>query len=179
MESFIATDTPSFELFFNIFTSGIEEFVILWDQLLYPCVVEVCRMRLEPLWNLSPPLWWCNRANSCRRCVDRRAVCGHRPGKADDEFWSAYALCFQKRYHRQHFTVGGCWNKSPQPRPCNDATVRTRESRWCIRHATSLLYYVYAVASRNKLFTSCGTSGNLNLWTSLVLCFIGICTKNK
>ena len=27
----------SVELFFNIFTSGIETFVISWDQLLYPC----------------------------------------------------------------------------------------------------------------------------------------------
>ena len=24
-------------------------FVIPWDQLLYPCVVEVCRLGLEPL----------------------------------------------------------------------------------------------------------------------------------
>ena len=29
----------------------------------------------------------------------------------------------------------------------------------------SLLYQVYAVASRNKWFTSCGTSGKLTLWT--------------
>ena len=49
LERFIVTDTASVELFFNIFTSGIETFVILWDQLLYPCVVEVCRLGLEPL----------------------------------------------------------------------------------------------------------------------------------
>ena len=30
-------------------------------------------------------------ANSCRRQVNRRAVCGHRPSRADDEFRSA--LC--------------------------------------------------------------------------------------
>ena len=33
---FIGTDTASVELFFNIFTSGIEMFVIPWDQILYP-----------------------------------------------------------------------------------------------------------------------------------------------
>ena len=49
MDRFIAIDTVSVELFFNIFTSGIETFVIPWDQLLYPCVVEVCRQGLEPL----------------------------------------------------------------------------------------------------------------------------------
>jgi hypothetical protein len=35
MEIFIATDTPSVQLFFNIFATGIETFVIPWDQLLY------------------------------------------------------------------------------------------------------------------------------------------------
>ena len=38
---------------FNMFTYGIETFVILWDQLLYPCVAEVCRLGLEPLWHSS------------------------------------------------------------------------------------------------------------------------------
>ena len=49
METFIGTDTVSVELFFSIFTSGIETFVIPWDQLLYPCVVEVYCLGLEPL----------------------------------------------------------------------------------------------------------------------------------
>ena len=49
MDKFIETHTASVELFFNIFTSGIEIFVITWDQLLYPCVVEVCRLGLEEL----------------------------------------------------------------------------------------------------------------------------------
>jgi hypothetical protein len=35
-------------------------------------------------------------------------------------------------------------------------------------HATSLLYHVCAVASRNIRFASCGTSGKLTLWTCLV-----------
>ena len=38
---FIGTDTASVELFFNIFTSGIETFVTQWDQHLYLYVVEV------------------------------------------------------------------------------------------------------------------------------------------
>ena len=53
MEIFIGTDTASVELFFNIFTSGIETFVIPWDQLLYPCVVKICRLGLEPLFDID------------------------------------------------------------------------------------------------------------------------------
>jgi hypothetical protein len=49
MEIFIATDTASFQLFFNIIATGIETFVIPWDQLLNTCVVQVCRLGLEPL----------------------------------------------------------------------------------------------------------------------------------
>jgi hypothetical protein len=49
MEIFIATDTESVKLFFNIFATGIETFVIPWDQHLNICVVEVCRLGLEPL----------------------------------------------------------------------------------------------------------------------------------
>jgi hypothetical protein len=37
-----------------------------------------------------------------------------------------------------------------------------------MHHATSLLYHVCAVASRNIRFASCGTSGKLTLWTCLV-----------
>jgi hypothetical protein len=37
-----------------------------------------------------------------------------------------------------------------------------------MRHATSLLYHVCAVASRNIRFASCGTSGKLTLWTRYV-----------
>ena len=49
VERFIGTDTASVELFFNILTSGIETIFLPWNQRLYPCVVEVCRLGLEPL----------------------------------------------------------------------------------------------------------------------------------
>ena len=49
MEIIIRTDRASVELFFNIFTTGNERVVIPWDQLLYPCVIDVCRLGLEPL----------------------------------------------------------------------------------------------------------------------------------
>ena len=49
MKSFIGTDTESVKLFLNIFTPATKKFVIPWDQLLYACVAEVCRLGLEPL----------------------------------------------------------------------------------------------------------------------------------
>ena len=49
MERFIGRDTENVELIFNLFTSGIETFVIPWDQRMYRCVVEVCRLD----WNQS------------------------------------------------------------------------------------------------------------------------------
>jgi hypothetical protein len=49
MEIFIATDTASVQLFFNIFATETETFVIPWDQLLNTCVVEVCHLGFEPL----------------------------------------------------------------------------------------------------------------------------------
>ena len=47
MKSFMGPDTASVELFFDIFTSGIETFVILWDKHLHPCVLEVSCLGLE------------------------------------------------------------------------------------------------------------------------------------
>ena len=50
MKIFIVTDTENVELlFFNIFTSGTETFVIPWNELLYSCAVEMCRLGLELL----------------------------------------------------------------------------------------------------------------------------------
>ena len=57
MDRFIGRDTTSVHLIFNKFICGIET-LIPWDQLLYPYVVEVYRLGLEPLWHSSPPL--CN-----------------------------------------------------------------------------------------------------------------------
>ena len=51
MERFTGIHTASVELILNIFTSVIETFVISWDQHFYPCVVEVSRLGLEPLYN--------------------------------------------------------------------------------------------------------------------------------
>ena len=35
-------------LFFNIVTGTVQTFIKSWNQLLYPRVIEVCRMHFEP-----------------------------------------------------------------------------------------------------------------------------------
>ena len=56
MERFLGTDIASAELFFNIFTSGIETFVIPWDQLLYLCHRNLLPGIGTTVWHLSLPL---------------------------------------------------------------------------------------------------------------------------
>jgi hypothetical protein len=66
MEIFIATDTVSVQLFFKIFATGIETFVIPWDQLLNTCVVEVCHLADSGHLNAT--------SGSALRGTDRAAV---------------------------------------------------------------------------------------------------------
>ena len=104
-----------------------------------------------------------------------RVVSGHRPGTTYDEFRSALCSVPFKNFIIPHLTVGGSWNKSiylQQLQQCYCENWRNHASE--CNHATSLLYHVHAVASRNKWFTSCGTSGKLTLWTSLVVCAVHI-----
>ena len=80
-----------------------------------------------------------------------------------------YALCIQKLYHRPHFSVGGCWNKSFHLQPLqryyceNSGNPLVRASCLFIT-----LPSTHTVASRNKWFTGCGTSGKLTFWTPLI-----------
>ena len=46
---YIGTDRANVELFFNILTAWTESFFIPWDQLLYPCDVQMCHLWLQPL----------------------------------------------------------------------------------------------------------------------------------
>ena len=67
-------------------------------------------------------------ANSCRRCVNCRAVCGHRYGTAD-EFRSTLCSVHSKTLSETTFTVGGRVLKKRTSilNRCNNATVRIRE----------------------------------------------------
>ena len=54
-----------------------------------------------------------------------------------------YALCFQKLYHRSHFTVGGCWNKSIHLKPLQRYYCENSESpasACVIRRHYSIMY---------------------------------------
>ena len=113
MEIFIETYTASVQLLFIIFTYGIVTFVnTAASRSLSPGIGTTVT-----LISASLPFWkrwpnrnflrrnkrqkslgvssglhggrWLNTSQpNSRRCVDRRAVCGHRPSTADDEFRS-------------------------------------------------------------------------------------------
>ena len=122
------TDTASVELFFNIFNSGIETFIIPWDQLLYPCVVEVCRLGLEPLCDTH----LCHSENADS---DQTAVSWDV--RKDGNHWvQGSSMCMMRR----PFWTTLC---------CNDGTVRTQEvplvlaaSRTCNKWEECETYFV-------------------------------------
>ena len=54
-----------------------------------------------------------------------------------------YVLCIQKLYHRPHFTVGGCWNKSLHLQPlqrCYSQNSGSPASAFVMRHHYSITY---------------------------------------
>ena len=97
-------------------------------------------------------------------CVARYDIAG-------DEFrWARRcALCIQRLYHRSHFTVGGCWNKSLHLKlqlRCYCENSRNPASACAMLRQYSISRT--SVASRNKWLNDCGTSGKLTLWTTLI-----------
>ena len=84
-----------------------------------------------------------SKPNSCRRCVDHRAVFGHIPGKADNNFDRDYSLCIQKLYHKSSFAVNGSWNKSLHIQPlqrCYCKNSGSPTSACVMRHNYSITY---------------------------------------
>ena len=75
-----------------------------------------CKKRWKSLgaWSGLQGGWWLNTSqpNSCRRFVDRRAVCSHRPGTPDDEFQSALSSVHSKTLSQIALHSRWDWNKS-------------------------------------------------------------------
>ena len=78
-----------------------------------------------------------------------------------------YALYIQKLYHRPHFTVGLCWNKSLhlQPLQLRYCENSGNTAGACVMRRD---YPVHAVVSLNEWFNGSWTRGKLTLWTLLV-----------
>ena len=73
-----------------------------------------------------------------------------------------YALCILKLYHRPHFTVGGCWNKSLHLKPlqrcyCENSGSTTSA---CIMRRHYSITYMQSLHSINGLL-AVGRVGNL------------------
>ena len=73
-----------------------------------------------------------------------------------------YALCIQKIYHRPHFTVGGCWNKSLHHQPlkrCYCENSGSPASACAMRHHY-FITYTQSLNAGNGLL-AVGRVGNL------------------
>ena len=80
-----------------------------------------------------------------------------------------YALYIHKVYHRMHFTVSGCWNKSLKLQPlqrCYCENSGSHASACVMQRHYSVTYTqsLHAVSG----FIAPGASEKLTLWTSLV-----------
>ena len=71
--------------------------------------------------------------------------------------------CIQKLYHRPHFTVGWCWNKSLHLQPLQRCYFENSGSPASVSVIRRHYFIIYIVSSRNKWFNSSGTSGKLTL----------------
>ena len=94
----------------------------------------------------------------------------HSPPASFVRPWKAISqLCIQNLHLRTHFIVGWSWDESlhlhPLERCYCENSGRPASVRVMRRH-------VHTVTSHNKWFTSCGTSGKLTLWTSVVFSVI-------
>ena len=77
-----------------------------------------------------------------------------------------YALCIQKLYHKPHFTVGRCWNKSLHLQPLQRCYC---ENSGSFASACVMLLHCSITYKAVASHSSCGTSEKLAVWTCLVL----------
>ena len=163
------------------------------------CVVEVCRLGLEPLWHSSPSLCHSENAEANRTGISWGVrkygnLWARGPGyRVDDDYCKhlpvellagdvltvepcvaidlahltmnfnrRYALCIQKNYHRPHFTVGVCRNKSLQYQPlrqCYCENWRSTVSA-CVMRRRYPITYTQSLHAINGLI-AVGRVGNL------------------
>ena len=92
-------------------------------------------------WAQGPGIEWTPAGDTVKPCVSIDLA------QLTMNFDQRYALCTQKLNHRSHFTVGGCWIKSPSSTAPTTLLWEFGKSRKCMRLATSLLYYVHTISS--------------------------------
>jgi hypothetical protein len=133
------------------------------------CVVEVCRLGLEPLCSGVS----CSGTHRAHNFLNNRCsvpISCNKEREMTTEFRKCEAmLCaFRNLITDRTSQSAGAGIRASIFNSCNTATVRTQEVPLCMRHATALLYHECAVALRNIRFASCGTSGKLTLWMHYV-----------
>ena len=154
MVRFIGTNTASVVLFFNIFTSGIDTIVMPWDKLLFPCVVEVCRLGLEGLHcmsliSVSLSFWkrWCLSDSNFLRCKKRWTT-------IDNADSMHFALCSGFSYFGTHLAHNFLNNRCSMTILCNEE--RKIWGKWLLVQLTMNFDRFYALCV--QIFTTHRTS---------------------
>ena len=106
-----------------------------------------------------------SQLNSCRNVLTVEPCVAIDLAKLTMYFDWRYSLYIQKLYHRPHLTLCGCCNKSLHLQPLQRCYCENSGSS----ASACVMGRHYSVASRNKWFTSCGTSVKLTLWVQYVL----------
>ena len=91
-----------------------------------------------------------SQSNSCRRCIDRRAVCDYRPGIADDEFRSARCSMHSKTLSLTELNFQRVLEWKPPT--SNAATMLLRELGKS-HYATSFITYTQSLHTINGVKT--------------------------
>ena len=116
--------------------------------------------------NWTPP-----QPNSCRSCVNRRAVVAIDPTRLTMNFDRRYALCIQTLYHNRTSQSTGAGIRAFIFNLCNDAIVRTRG-----------IPVSACVMRRHYSITYTQSSGKGSMLASLMLehpCRVRYCTKAR
>jgi hypothetical protein len=128
MEIFIATDTASVQLFFKIFSTGIETCCHTVGPTSVYCVIEVCRLGLEPLC-AAVSCFGTHRAHNFlnNRCSVPISCNKEREMTAEFRNREAMLCAFRNFITDRTSQSAGAGIRASVFNSCNAATVRTQE----------------------------------------------------
>jgi len=118
-------------LFFIIFAGIVQTFIKSWNQLLYPRVIEVCRLPFEPRHDFFLHLIIIRRTSFGEFTAPLRHILPIHNVTINSNnlfvnFRCTFTFCVEKSYDGTHLAFGG-----PLDRRCHFKQVSIKQSRFC------------------------------------------------
>jgi hypothetical protein len=124
-------------LFFNIVAGIVQTFIKSWNQLLYPRVIEVCRLPVDQRWPTAP-LFIMNISPSfaqftalLRHILPIHNVTTNSNNLFVNFHWT-FTFCVEKSYDGAHLAFGGTLD-----RRCHFKHVSIKQSRFYHRQTST------------------------------------------